>query len=113
MEVALLVAEEPDSELSYSSTAASLAVLAGIAATDAACCAAQGARFRGQDHRQAATLVESVLPDGREAAKSLRALLALKDEAQYGLVDVSRSRLKRAIRNADDLIAFGRRVVNR
>jgi hypothetical protein len=52
LDVAELVAgESGEEDLEYSSAAAALAVLAGIAASDAACCAALGRRARGQDHR--------------------------------------------------------------
>src|SRR5438132_11832111 len=59
LEVAELVASETGIEESKS-CAAALAVLAGIAAVDAACCAILGRRPRGQDHRQAADLVEQI-----------------------------------------------------
>lgn len=65
--------------------AASLAVLAGIAAADAACCAALGRRHRGQNHGDAASLVETVEPNGPAMAKDLRRLLGRKDDAHYGL----------------------------
>jgi hypothetical protein len=50
LDVAQLTADEDDAK-EYSSAAAALAVLAGIAASDAACCKALGRRARGQDHR--------------------------------------------------------------
>ncbi len=62
LEVALLI--EREDEGAFRSVAASLAVLAGIAAADAACCVALGRRSRGSDHhdaeamRQAEKLVE-------------------------------------------------------
>ena len=68
--------------------AASCAVLAGIAAADAACCASLGRRSRSQDHRDANALVRQVVPGGTEAAKQLERLLGLKDQAQYGLEDI-------------------------
>jgi hypothetical protein len=71
LEVAALVAGEGD-DIEYSSQAAALAVLAGIAASDAACCKALGRRSRVQDHREAATLVEQITPGGKTAANSLR-----------------------------------------
>jgi hypothetical protein len=52
LHVAELVGAEPD-EMATPGVAAALAVLAGIAASDAACCAVLGQRSRGQDHRQA------------------------------------------------------------
>jgi hypothetical protein len=55
LDVAALIAESGQ-DLEYSSAAAALAVLAGIAASDSACCQVLGRRSRGQDHRQAAHL---------------------------------------------------------
>lgn len=65
--------------------AGALAVLAGIAASDAVCCAVLGRRHRGQNHRDAATLLETVEPNGPTMAKDLRRLLSRKDDAHYGL----------------------------
>jgi hypothetical protein len=65
--------------------AGALAVLAGIAASDAACCAALGRRHRGQNHREALQLLESVEPAGPAMARDLRRLLGRKDDAHYGL----------------------------
>lgn len=112
IEVAELVAGEGD-DVEYSSQAAALAVLAGIAASDAACCKTLGRRSRGQDHRAAATLVEDVSPGGKQAAKALNRLLSLKDEAHYGLFDVSGQDLKSALRQASDLVEFAEDVLRR
>ncbi len=106
LEVAELVAGEKEIEES-ASCAAALAVLAGIAAADAACCALLGRRSRGQDHKQAADLVEQIVPDGKAAAKALRELLDLKDTAQYGLVHVTQPKLAAAMRRASHLVDFG------
>jgi hypothetical protein len=112
MEVAQLVAEEGE-DLDHSSTSAALAVLAGIAASDAACCTALGRRARGQDHREALTLVGQVEPGGDRAAASLRRLLSLKDEAHYGLFDVAGQQLKSALRQASDLVEFAEGILQR
>ena len=112
LEVASLTAGEAG-DVEYSSAAAALAVLAGIAASDAACCAALGRRSRGQDHRQAAGLVEQVEPGGVQAAKALRRLLSLKDEAHYGLFDVSGQDLQAALRQAKALVEFAVRAIQR
>lgn len=109
LEVAELVADEGD-DLEYSSAAAAVAVLAGIAASDAACCKALGRRSRGQDHRAAIELVEQVEPGGGDAGKALRRLLALKDEAHYGFFDISGSDLKTTLRQARALVDFGAEV---
>ena len=93
--------------------AAALAVLAGIAATDAACCKALGVRSRGQDHRQAADLVEQIEPGGRDAAKALRRLLDHKDAAEYGFTRVAGQTLVALLRRATDLVAFAEDVLRR
>lgn len=112
LEVATLVADS-DPELEYTSAAAALAVLAGIAAADAACCQVLGRRSRGQDHREAIDLVAQVTPGGADAAKALRRVLDLKDQAHYGLFDVSGAALRAAIRQAESLVSFAGTVVQR
>jgi hypothetical protein len=112
LDVAELVAGEGE-DLEYASPAAALAVLAGIAASDAACCKALGRRSRGQDHRQAEALVEQIVPGGKQAANSLRRLLNLKDEAHYGLFDVGGQDLQAALRQAKSLVTFADRVMQR
>lgn len=93
--------------------AASCAVLAGIAAADAACCKAVGERSRSQDHRDAVALVRRVAPGGPDAAKQLERLLGLKDHAQYGFGDISRQRLLGALRQCQALVAFADDVLSR
>ncbi len=73
----------------FSGVAASLAVLAGIAAADAACCARLGEHHRGQDHQAAVALLQTVEPGGRQLAKDLKRLLDRKDDAHYGFISVS------------------------
>lgn len=107
----MLTDEGQDPE--YSSPSASLAVLAGIAAADAACCHALGRRSRGQDHRAAAELIEQVEPGGMDAAKALNRLLDVKDEAQYGLYDVAGQNLKSALRQARSLLRFAEQTTRR
>ena len=91
----------------------SSAVLAGIAAADAACCQALGERARGQDHLEAASLVEQVAPDRPTAAKALERVLSLKDEAQYGFTDLGGQRLLASLRQARALTAFAESVLER
>ena len=112
LEVAALVAGE-GTDVEYGSVAASLAVLAGIAASDAACCKALGRRSRGQDHRQAVDLIEQVEPGGKAAGATLRRLVALKDEAHYGLFDISGNDLRAVLRQAKTLVDFAAEVVVR
>lgn len=112
LEVAELTASEREIPAS-ANVAASLAVLAGIAATDAACCKALGVRSRGQDHRQAAELLEQIEPGGRDAAKALRRLLDHKDAAEYGFTRIAGQTLLALVRRAHELIGFAETVARR
>lgn len=71
IEVAELVLED-ESSATYAGVAASLAVLSGIAASDAACCARLRKSSRGQAHMEAVALLGTVVPDGPEMAKDLK-----------------------------------------
>jgi hypothetical protein len=103
LEVAELVGAEED-ELASDNVAAALAVLAGIAAADAACCGALGRRSRGQDHRQAIPLVALACHDGKALSQALRRLLDIKDNAHYGMIYVGPQQAKTALRNAKTLV---------
>jgi hypothetical protein len=111
LEVAGLIDREDEG--AFRNVAASLAVLAGIAAADAACCRALGRRSRGSDHHDAEALVAEISPGGAEAATWLRRLIDLKDTAQYGIIYVSRDDLKVAMRQAERLVAFANEVIRR
>jgi hypothetical protein len=60
-----------------------------FAAADSACCRRLGERSRGQDHRDAIKLVEQVQPGGKDAGNALSRLLAIKNDAEYGLKPLS------------------------
>lgn len=112
LDVAELVSHELDEDtVEYVSVSASLAVLAAIAASDAACCYALGKRARGQDHHEAEELL-SELKNGRTAAKSLHRLLIIKDAAHYGLIHVSAAELRTALRHARKLLVFADDLVS-
>ena len=93
--------------------AVSSAVLAGIAACDAACCHRLGERSRSQDHREALNLVRQIEPGGAGAATRFQRLLALKDESQYGFGAVSRDKHESALRHARALVDFSQRTLER
>ncbi len=112
LEVAKLAAGEQEIPASRS-VAAALAVLSGIASADAACCAAIGRRSRGDDHREAATLLRQIVPAGDRAAKALIELLNLKDTAQYGLIPITRRELTTTLRRARILLDFAGEVLRR
>ena len=106
LEVAELVLDEADDGLATPQVAASLAVLCGIAASDAVCCSRLGRRSRGQDHHQAVDLLATVRPDGPAMAKDLRRLLEIKDQAHYAATMISAARAEQAVqwaRRLDDL----------
>ena len=105
LEVAELVLGERDRD-EYLSVSAGLAVLSGIAASDAVCCRRLGRRHRGDDHRGAAELIRQATPDGAQLASTLLRLLDLKDEAHYGVIAV-------APRKARDACRWARRLVER
>ena len=113
LEVAELLAEPRPEDPPSASVSAALAVLAGIAASDAACCAALGRRARGQDHHEAETVLAEIVPGGKAAANKLKRLMDLKDTAHDGLVFVSGANLTACLRQAADLVAFARDVVTR
>lgn len=115
LEVAELVVDEKDRDASpvYASAAASLAVLAGIAASDAACCKALQQRSRSQNHRDAEQLLAQIIPDGKSAAGDLRELLNLKDKAQYGFLKMSVPEVQKVMRRASRLVDFAAEVLRR
>jgi hypothetical protein len=111
LEVAELVQEEDDPESEYGTISASLAVLAGIAASDAACCYRLGQRSRSQNHHDAEQLLSNIPYFGDQASKALRRLLNLKDTAHYGFISVSNSELKAAIRQARQLVELAEQAI--
>ena len=80
-ELALGVGDDP--LLDLPGVAAALAVLAGIAAAHAACCAALGERSRGQAHQEAIALVRTVRPHGEQMGRDLARLIQKKNNAHY------------------------------
>ena len=91
--------------------AASLAVLAGIAASDASCCAALGRRPRGQDHREAVTLLAGIAAVGAEMGKDLARLLDVKDNAHYGVLFVSAKVSAQSVKWGQRMVAAAETVV--
>jgi hypothetical protein len=110
----LLAAElivDDDSDDATPSVAASLAVLAGIAASDAACCARLGVRARGQSHADAVEILGTVEPRGGDMATDLQRLLNRKDDSQYGVAFVSAGEASRMVGWAKRLLGNARRAV--
>jgi hypothetical protein len=113
LEVAELTADVNDLSLEYASVAASVAILAGIAAADAACCQELGRRSRSENHHDAETLLVSITPGGKRAASQLRQLIETKDTAHYGFITVTAPALKRSLRQARHLLEFAEEVLRR
>ena len=111
LEVAELVATEDS--LESHNVATGLAVLAGIAAADAACCKTLGESSRGPDHQDAATFLHRIAPGGDTAAKNFERLVGLKDKAHYSFLNVSGQDRTSAIRRAVKLVDFAREVLQR
>lgn len=109
LEVAELVAAESADVPASATVSASLAVLAGIAASDAACGARMGLRARGQDHRHAVELLGRVTGSAA-AVRGLGRLLDAKDAAHYGVIHLSGAELRGVLRAAQAVVAFGRAV---
>ena len=102
LEVAdLVLAEEKRSEMP--GVAAALAVLAGIAASDAICASRRGLIHRGDDHHAASNLLQSSTPDGKALATTFKRLIDLKDQAHYGVSIVSAATARRAVQWATRL----------
>jgi hypothetical protein len=102
-----------DSRPSERKASVATAVLAGIAAADAACCHALGERSRSDDHRDAVNLVKQVAPGGTDAGNKLQRLLALKDESQYGFGGMGGQKHEVAIRQAKALVEFAEHTLQR
>lgn len=113
LDVADLAGGEKDPDLEYGPVAGSVTILAGIAAADAACCAALGRRSRSDDHQDATLLLAQIEPGGKAAAQAMRRLIALKDSAHYGFLSLGSGELKGAVRQAAALTEFAERVLSR
>lgn len=96
----LVASDEPGE---HATVATANAVLAGIAAADAMCCAIAGERFRGDDHRRAAEYLGQITGD-TACAGALRDLIDLKDASHYGVRNVQVRNATRAVRKATQLV---------
>ena len=88
--------------------AASNAVIAGVAASDAVCCHRLGKRSSGADHREAVRLLSAI---DREMGVLLARLLAVKHKAQYDHQAVGEREAEIAVRRARRLVEFAQRTL--
>jgi hypothetical protein len=103
LDVAELVLSEPSTQMETHVSAA-LSVLAAIAAADAICGLTLGQYSRGQDHDQAAALLETVDLADPTLPKKFRRLLTYKDTAHYSPRLVSKSDAQTIVRQARALV---------
>ena len=92
--------------MEFLNVAAGLAVLAGIAASDAICSRRLGVIHRGDDHRAAAELLRQATPDGDKLAATFLRLIDVKDAAHHGVMVVAAGR-------AGDTVRWAKRLVER
>lgn len=109
--VAARLVVDDRAEVANPGVAGALAVLAAIAAADAACCARLASRARGQDHREAAALVATVAPHGPAMAKDLQRLLDRKDTVHYGTTMITAAEGARMVGWAARLVAHAHAAV--
>lgn len=95
---------DEDEQLDLPGVAAALAVLAAIAATDAACCVSLGERARGQGHHEALAMLGTVRPHGVAMARDLTRLLDKKDSAHYGVIATTAA-------EAESMVGWTRRLL--
>lgn len=109
LEVAQLYADENDADSQR--VAVTNAVMAGIAAVDAVCCARLNERSASDNHADAAALVQSVGQSGLELSKALGRLVAIKNKAQYQIDAFSRPEVRAAVRRAETLVESAGQLV--
>lgn len=99
LEVAVLAATEEGP--GANNVVVGIAVLAGIAASDAICLAATGSRYAGDDHAEAARVLGRT---DRALGNELAKLVRLKPGAHYGSTFISDNDRTRALRAARKLV---------
>jgi hypothetical protein len=105
LEAAELMAEEPEAAAGH--VVVSVAVLAGIAAGDAICCASLRERYRGTDHFEAVRLLART---DRDLSDELAKLIRLKPTSHYGSSFVTADNRRQAMRAASKLVRRARQV---
>lgn len=88
----------------------SLAIHAGINASDAVTGVRLGRRAAGQDHDEVLVLLRTAGPDGQAVAKDLMRLLPMKTKAEYEPDDIPRSDAVKAVDRAHRIVEVARRV---
>lgn len=92
--------------------ATSLAIHAGINASDAICGARLGERAAGDSHDQALALLRTAGKDGIEVEKELRRLLPLKTKAEYEPDEVAAGVATKAVERAQRCVSIAQTVAS-
>jgi hypothetical protein len=111
VEVADVVITGTEHDVATPGVAGALAVLAGIAASDAACCAKLKMRPHGQDHKEAVPMLAAVHPYGPQMSKDLARLLRRKDDAHYGLHLIGKGDAEKMVEWAKRIVGNARKVL--
>jgi hypothetical protein len=82
LDAASLIADQAEEQAEIADVYVTLCVHAGIAASDAICCARLGQHAQGDDHNEAVALLSKA---DNPSAKHLRVLLSMKTKAGYSL----------------------------
>ncbi|MBA3809660.1 MAG: hypothetical protein H0X28_14905 [Solirubrobacterales bacterium] len=107
-EAAETIREFAGDEHEVSDAYVTLCVHAAVAAADVICCIALGEHAVGENHDEALGLLEKTRPGGKELAKSLGTLLAMKTRAGYSHRPASAQDAKRAQRHVERLVTVAR-----
>lgn len=108
LDVAETIRDLTDDEADVGDAFVTLCILAGIAASDAICCRALGHYVQGDDHNQAIAELSKAGPNGKALSTDLRALLQMKNRAEYEARPVTADQRKRAWRRAESLVEAAR-----
>lgn len=101
-----------DLAASRRTAATSLAVHAGICASDAVAGARLGKRSAGEGHSEALTLLHLSGEDGIELARILARLVALKPKAEYDSSDIALTTARQAVDWAQRCVNIARKVLS-
>lgn len=108
LDVAETIRDLTDSEAEVGAAFVTLCIHAGIAASDVICCRSLGHFVHGDDHNQAIAELSKAGPEGGELSKALRALLQMKNRAEYEARPVTADQRKRTWRRAESLVNAAR-----
>jgi hypothetical protein len=108
LDAAATIREFADDEAEIGDAFVTLCIHAGIAASDTICCETLGHHVQGDDHNQAIAELSKARPDGPDLGNDLRALLQMKNRAEYGALPVTAEQRKRAWRRAEHLVEAAR-----